>query len=233
MISIASWIQHNPLVALVLCFAWGLCSVLLSPCHVAAVSVMGTQAFATAQTRYRVVLFVCGHFASMLVAGLVLILFGRQFDLLDHYWTVPFGLLFLYLSYSLVKPHTCSAPHKASKARLPDALARYASLHAAGSLVSMGFVYGLLSSGCVFGFLAPVLLAALPKGIAFAFATTTAFALGHCLPMLLAGRAAVYMHHKLHSAQTSPGRMARFVRGALVALFVILGLGLILHPVLE
>lgn len=230
--AVSTWLDQNAALAVLACLGWGLASVLLSPCHVAAVSIMGTQTFADARTRHRVPLFVLGHWLATMTVGAALILFGLELDPFDHYWTLPFGLLFGYLAYSLVRPHTCSIPHKTTRQTLPETLARYASRHVSG-FVGMGFVYGLLSSACVLGFLGPVLLPALPKGAELAFALTTAFAIGHCLPMLLAGSLAVRLHHSLHEAEHNPSRSAKWLRQGFAMAFALMGVALVLHPFVE
>ena len=230
--AISAWLGQNSVLAALACLGWGLASVLLSPCHVAAVSIMGTRQFAESPSRHRVALFVFGHCLSVLLVGGVLIVFGRELDPFDHYWTVPFGALFGYLAYTLVRPHTCSPPHKTSCRGLPEALAHYATRSTAG-LAGMGLIYGLLSSGCVLGFLAPVLLLALPKGAGFAFMLTVGFAVGHCLPMLLAGRLAIRLQEALHRAEHHPSPAARLLRRVLAALFALAGLALVLHPFVE
>ena len=195
-------VQGNLPLAALCALAWGLVSVLFSPCHLAAIPVMAAHAAgyikisavkeaedeapSPAETLPGLETslgFAAGYFLAIAGLGIVCALLGRVLDMdFEHFWMLPAGLVLLWFAWSLWREHDCSAA-----GRVLERLGR--GLHwgpRMGSVV-LGVGYGVLSGGCTLAFLAPVLLVSLPQGAATGVLLAVSFGLGHCLPMALVG----------------------------------------------
>ncbi len=242
--AIGYWLQLNTFYAIGICFLWGVCSVALSPCHFAALSLFTTPQVVEAGIKRVIPPFMAGHGIALFLVGLILCLFSYQLDILGHYWTVPFGVLFFMTSWRLLRPHQCShsappsvgicgdkqsADAKASdKKSVFDTAMRYMTQHFSG-FIGMGFVYGLLSGTCVLMFLSPILLLAQQQSFVLLLAFNAAFALGHTLPILIMGLLAQPLHSLSHSTHSA----LRFPRYGVALIVACIGFVLVAHPFLE
>ena len=87
----------------------------------------------------------------------------------------------------------------------------------------LGLAYGVLSGACTFGFIAPILAMAMTqgqqlKGVSLIFS----FALGHCLPIVVAG-SSVAIAQRLLSAK---GMQSATVLGRKLAGGLVIAIGL-------
>lgn len=187
----ATWIHSNPLLAALAVFAWGLVSVVFSPCHLAAIPVMAAhsagytraQGENTAPDGAVALSFAGGYFIAIAGIGILCAALGRMVDIeLEHFWMFPVGVLLVWLGISLWREHTCPVA-----IRLPQTLSRRLGLGARSGGVALGVVYGVLSCGCTLAFLAPVIVLSLPHGVLTGAVMAVSFGLGHCLPMALVG----------------------------------------------
>ncbi len=227
--SIGYWLQINTFYAVGICFLWGICSVALSPCHFAVLSLFATPRVVEAGVKRVLPSFMLGHAIALFFIGLILCLFSYQLDILGHYWTVPFGLLFFLMSWRLLRKKHCShcaAP--ASSTSVFDMMTRSMTKYTA-SFVGMGAVYGLLSGTCVLVFLAPILLFAQEQSFALLLTLNAAFAVGHTLPLLFMGLLAQPLHKLMCSTSTAL-RLPQYIVAILVAC---IGFVLVAHPFLE
>ncbi len=226
---ISHWIHDNPALAVLACFSWGICSVLLSPCHLATVSILATPRVATSSVAYKVQKLMLGHVIALFVIGLILILFSYELDILGHFWTVPFGFLFLYLAWQLCQTNHCShcSPNSVQESILDKVLQKIGQ-NSLG-FFNFGLVYGLLSSTCVLIFLAPVLLIAKTQSVEMLILFNLAFAVGHTLPIFIMSMLASSIHRlgcRTENTFKLPRRMAAIC-------FAAIALVLIAHPFLE
>lgn len=200
----AQWVGSDPLLAVLSAFAWGLTSVIFSPCHLAAMPVMAAHAAGytrAGHVRDRDVgaevrledpappgletslSFAGGYFLAIAALGVACGLLGRMVEAWgEELWTIPAGLLLLWLGAALWREHDCSGT-----SRFLHGLGRRLGLGPRGGSAALGVGYGLLSSGCTLAFLSPVVVLSLPEGVWTVSLMAVGFALGHCLPMALVG----------------------------------------------
>ncbi len=226
---IAHWIHENPAIALIACFMWGVGSVLLSPCHLATVSILATPRIATSTVKYKIHKLMFGHIVALFITGLILILFSYELDILGHYWTVPFGFLFLYLAWQLLQTNHCS--HCDPNSMQDSVLEKFLQKIAQNSLgfFNFGFVYGLLSSTCVLIFLAPVLVMAKSLSMQMLILFNLAFAIGHTLPIFIMAMLA----NSIHKLSCHSDGIFKLARRIAALCFTCIAVVLIAHPFLE
>lgn len=248
MFDAARWPAGDALWSCLLAVGWGLGSALLSPCHLGVIPIMGSHAagvgpFETSGPRslpvWQVAAFTFGYFATIPLLALVILFLGTSLEHVSHYWTIPVGLVLLWVGFDMIRSHACStATHWLT------ALGGRLNLGPLPGAVVLGFCYGAISSGCTAGFLVPLLLAALPQGVAFGLGMGTLFGLGHSLPMFLVGCSAYFAARFYHSHPHEPGsghhdshydphRAERLFRRVMGGLIMLVGALFILHPFFE
>jgi cytochrome c-type biogenesis protein len=93
----------------------------------------------------------------------------------------------------------------------------------------LGLAYGVLSGSCTFGFIAPILaIITIQQKIAAGILFILLFALGHCLPIVVAGSSTAAVR-KLMENSTWQGAGTWFRRAAGV-IVILLGVYFILNP---
>lgn len=98
--------------------------------------------------------------------------------------------------------------------------------------MGLGLAYGILSGSCTFGFIAPILaIITVQEKVATGVTLIILFALGHCLPIVIAGSSTAAVKKVLeNSAWNGAGIWFRKLAGTLVA---VLGGYFILAPFLN
>lgn len=187
-LTINSWMTGGLLVAAVGCFSWGMVSVLFSPCHMASIPlIIGYVGGQNSILKKRealpyALLFTSGLFITITIIGFVCVLLGRMMGDVGPYWTMLLGTILLWVAMDMLGIAKCKMPgnslHRLQVKGLPGAFI-------------LGFAYGILSGSCTFGFIAPILaIITVQKQIASGLFLLTLFALGHCLPIAVAGSSA-------------------------------------------
>lgn len=184
-IQVNAWITSGTLAAAFGAFAWGMISVLLSPCHMASIPLVvayvggqneiikGWQAVKFA------VLFSIGLFITITIVGLVCALLGRMLGDVGPYWTILVGIILLWVAADMLGLTKCS---------MPGAMMGRLKVKGAIGAFVLGLAYGVLSGSCTFGFIAPILaIITVQKRIATGVILILLFAIGHCLPIAIAG----------------------------------------------
>jgi len=99
-----------------------------------------------------------------------------------------------------------------------------------GALV-LGLAYGFLSGSCTFGFIAPILAIITIQGeVATGMAMIVLFAIGHCLPIMVAGSSTALVR-KLMESRAWQGAGNWFRKGAGVVIGC-LGIYFVISPFL-
>ena len=209
--------------ALLAAFAWGVVSIVFSPCHLASVPLIvgfiSTQDDTSTRRAFRLSLvFSLGVLASIALIGLITASLGRLVGDLGAIGSVAVAVVFfifgLYLM-DLLPLRWTSFPSTTHRRGMPAAL-------------GLGLVFGVGLGPCSFAFLAPLLIivfgqAQIDYGLAVAL--LGAFALGHCGVIVAAGTAA----QRAQTVVSWGGRsgVTRWVRRACGALVVLAGVYLL------
>ena len=174
--------------ALLAAFAWGVVSIVFSPCHLASVPLVvgfiSTQEDATTKRAFRLsLLFALGVLASIALIGVVTWSLGRLLGDLGAVGNVAAAVVFFVFGFYLM-------------GLLPlnwNIFPKTTGRRGAPAAVGLGLAFGVGLGPCSFAFLAPLLM------IVFGSASTdyllaigllAAFAAGHCGVIVLAGTAA-------------------------------------------
>jgi cytochrome c-type biogenesis protein len=209
-------VEGQPAIALAAAFAWGIASLLLSPCHLASIPLVvgfvNGQSEATAGRGIAVAgLFSLGLFATIGVIGLLTAAAGRLLGDVGAWANYVVAAVFFGVGLSLldVVPLGWSTP---SMARF-----RGRGLMAA---LGLGLMFGVALGPCTFAYMAPML------GVTFAVAGTsvlygvlliTAYGIGHCSIIVLAGASTGWVRRYLRWTDASRGVTAvRYASGLLV-----------------
>ncbi len=230
LLTINAWMALDGMSGLALAlagaFLWGLVSVLFSPCHLASIPLMvgyvagqGRLVEGREAVRYALA-FTLGLFATIALVGLACALLGRMLGDIGPWWTLPVGAALLWLALDMLGVARC---------RLGGGALARLTLRGLPGALALGLGYGLLSGSCTFGFLAPMLALITFQGRALeGFLLILAFALGHCLPIVLAGSSAA-LARRLMEGFSGGSLWVRRAAGALVGL---LGVYFLVSPLL-
>jgi len=224
-LTINTWMSGGLLLSALGCFAWGMVSVLFSPCHMASIPliigyvggqktiVKGRQAVPYA------ILFTTGLFITIAIVGLVCIWLGRMMGDVGPYWTIVVGVLLLWVAIDMLGIARCSLSG--------NALSRLKIRGMSGAFV-LGLAYGILSGSCTFGFIAPILaIITVQEKIGIGLLLLLFFATGHCLPIVVAGSSAAAVKQLLEKSSIQHGAIwfrkgAGILIGGLGVYFIIL-----------
>ncbi len=213
------WMAGTTAIAALGCFAWGMISVLFSPCHLASIPLV--VAYVGGQDRiirgrqavWYAVLFSGGLFLTITLAGIICALLGRMLGDVGPYWTIAVGLILLWVAMDMLGLARCCLP--------AGAMGRLRIKGHWGAFV-LGLAYGVLSGSCTFGFIAPILaIITVQKQVMTGMMFILLFAVGHCLPIAMAGSSTATVKRLTASVFFSQGSLW-FRKGAGV---VIAGLG--------
>jgi len=207
-----------PAVALAAAFAWGVLSIVLSPCHLASIPLLVGYLQGGAPVRPRraaglAVLFAVGILLSIALIGLLTAAAGRMLGDLGAWGNYAVAAVFLVFGLHLL-----------DVLPLPEAWRPAPGQPRRGALGAFlfGFVFGVALGPCTFGFMAPVL--GVTFGMAktapiFAFGVLLLFGLGHCTVIGLAGGSSTWVQRWLDWQNGTPGaKWLRRTCGVLVLL---------------
>ena len=210
------------------CFTWGMISVLFSPCHLASVPLIVAyvggqeQALNPKQAGVYSFLFTLGLFISIALIGIVCALLGRMLGDIGNYWQILVGAVLIWVALGMLGVEKCS---------LSGNLLYRLNLKGLSGAFVLGLAYGILSGSCTFGFIAPILaIITLQQKIATGILLILLFALGHCLPIVVAGSSTAAVRKLMeNSTWQGAGTWFRRAAGLVIAL---LGVYFILNPLI-
>ncbi len=213
-----------PLAALAAAFAWGVLSILLSPCHLASIPLIvgflqGGGAVAPRRAAGLATLFAVGILVSIALIGAMTAAAGRMLGDLGP-WT-NYGVAALFFVFGL---------HLLDLLPIPEGWRPAPNQPRRGPLGALlfGLVFGAALGPCTFGFMAPVLGVTFGMANAapvFALGVLALFALGHCAVIAAAGVSSAWVQRWLAWQNNTPG--ARWLRRACGALVVAAGVWLL------
>jgi cytochrome c-type biogenesis protein len=180
-------LNASPMVALCGAFLWGVLSIVLSPCHLSSLPLIigfigGQGRVSIKRAAVLATFFAVGILITIALIGLITGILGRMLGDAGQYANYFVALVFvvvgLYLMDIIPLPFL-SNPYQPTFARK--------GLLAA---LVLGLIFGIALGPCTFAYMIPVLgvaLTAAPKSLIFAVSLVTAYALGHCSVIILAG----------------------------------------------
>ena len=216
-LTVNGWMTGSIGLALVGSFLWGMVSVLFSPCHLASIPLIiayvgGQQKIVEGRRAAMfAILFSLGLFLTIAMIGLFCALLGRMLGDVGPYWTIPVGLLLIWVAFDMLgATNKCSLPGGGLLAKL--------RIKGAGGAFILGLAYGVLSGSCTFGFIAPLLaIITVQEKIVTGLLLITLFAAGHCLPIAVAGSSTALIRKLLeNSAMQRAGGWFRRGAGVLI-----------------
>jgi cytochrome c-type biogenesis protein len=201
----SSILYQNSLLAITGAFLWGIASIVLSPCHLSSiplvVGVMTGDRDLTMKKAFRFsLLFAVGILAALLVIGLATGIMGRMIGDLGSRINLVFGVALMLGGILLLDLITLnSLPVLAGGQKLAASIW--------GGLI-VGFLFGFALGPCAFAFMAPVLglaLSIMAERLWLAISLFLAFAVGHCLVIILAGSSIGWVRNLLSWNERSRG----------------------------
>ncbi|MCL4845132.1 MAG: cytochrome c biogenesis protein CcdA [Acidobacteria bacterium] len=209
-------VSGQPAVALAAAFAWGLASLLLSPCHLASIPlvvgfVSGQGQVSTARGVSIASSFSFGLLTTIAVIGGVTAAAGRMAGDVGPWANYAVAVVFFVVGLSLldVVPLGWASPDTS----------RFRGRGLTAALL-LGLVFGVALGPCTFAFMAPML------GVTFAVSGTStlygllliaAYGIGHCFVIVLAGGSTSWVRRYLRWTDSSGGaRALRYTSGVLV-----------------
>jgi len=212
-------LQQTPLVALAASAAWGVLSILLSPCHLSSIPLIvgfiDGQGVVTKRRAFTLsLLFSLGILVTIAAIGVVTGMMGRLMGDVGRVGNYIVAAIFFAIGLHLLEVITIPflGPSNQPKMRRKGAFAAFV----------IGLLFGIALGPCTFAYMAPML------GITFSVASTRPlfaislvlfYALGHCAVIVLAGTFTSLVQGYLNWNERSTGAVIlKKVCGALVIL---------------
>jgi cytochrome c-type biogenesis protein len=225
-LTINEWMMGATTLAALGCFLWGMVSVLFSPCHLASIPLIVAyvagqeQILQPRQAGAYSIVFTLGLFITIALIGVFCAFLGRMLGDVGNYWQILVGMILLWVALGMMGVEACSTS---------GSLLYRLNLRGIWGAFALGLVYGVLSGSCTFGFIAPILaIITIQQKVTVGILFITLFALGHCLPIVIAGSSTA-MVRKLIENRTWQGAGLWFRKGA-GALIAALGIYFIGNP---
>jgi cytochrome c-type biogenesis protein len=215
LLTVNQWMTGGLALAAFGCFAWGMVSVLLSPCHLASIPLIvgyvGGQEQAVEGRRavLYALAFTLGLFTTIAAIGIACALLGRMLGDVGSWWTVLVGLVLVWVSLDMLGVSRCS---------VSGGLMARLKVRGPGGALVLGLAYGVLSGSCTFGFIAPILAIVTVQGdVARGSLLMVLFGLGHAIPIAMAGSSTALVRKVLGSGRFQrAGAVFRRLAGGLV-----------------
>jgi len=197
-LTLNDWITGATYLAAMGCFLWGMVSVLFSPCHLASIPLVVAyvagqdQALKPRQAAHYALLFTAGLFITIAVIGIVCALLGRMLGDVGDYWQIAVGLILIWVALGMLGVEKCN---------FSGSLLQKLTVKGLRGAFLLGLAYGVLSGSCTFGFIAPILaIITVQQQILTGVLLILLFALGHCLPIAIAGSSTAAVRRMTESA---------------------------------
>lgn len=203
-ITLTQAVTGTPLVALSAALAWGVLSVILSPCHLASIPLIvgfidGQGQMTTRRAFVISTLFAVGILITIAVIGVITAAAGRMMGDIGAWGNRMVAAIFFLVGLHLldVIPMPWSGAGKVGMVR-KGMLAAFL----------LGLIFGIALGPCTFAYMAPML------GVAFGLAADDmlygaslllAYGIGHCAVIVLAGTFTEVIQHYLDWNERSRG----------------------------
>jgi len=211
-------VEGTPGLALAAAAAWGVLSILLSPCHLASIPLIvgfisGQGRLTTRRAFWTATLFAVGILITIAAIGAITAAAGRMLGDVGRYGNYFVALIFFVVGLHLVGviPLSFSGAGAVGMKRK--------GLFAAFSL---GLIFGIALGPCTFAFMAPILAVTFKVADTapiYAVALLLAYGAGHCAVIVAAGTATESVQRFLNWNEHSQGlKIVKFLCGILVIL---------------
>jgi cytochrome c-type biogenesis protein len=184
-VMVNQWMTQGIALAALGCFAWGIISVLFSPCHLASIPLIvgyvGGQEKMVQPRQAGVysLLFTLGLFITIALIGIVCAWLGRMLGDVGNYWQILVGIILIWVALGMLGVEKCS---------MSGSLLYKLNLRGRLGAFVLGLAYGILSGSCTFGFIAPILaIITIQEKVMTGIILIILFGMGHCLPIAVAG----------------------------------------------
>ena len=219
--SLTRAVQGAPALALFAAFAWGVLSVVLSPCHLASIPLIvgyvSGQSDPSPRTGFRIAgSFALGILATIALIGVATSMAGRMLGDVGSWTNYAVAAVFFATGLHLLGVF---------EFRLPGPTQAGTRLSGHGGAFILGAVFGTAMGPCTFAYMAPVLAASVKVGATSPLMATSlllSFGLGHCSVIVGAGTSTRAAQTVLDWGATGNG--ASRVKGACGALVLLAGL---------
>ena len=216
--SLTAAVEGAPHVALAAALAWGVLSIVLSPCHLASIPlivgfIQGRGESSMGRAALLASLFALGILVTIAVIGAVTAAAGRLMGDVGFLGNLVVGGVFILVGMALldIVPLGWTAPQPAGM-----------QSRGAGAAFVLGLVFGIALGPCTFAYMAPMLAVTFKVAGSrpvYGVGLLAAYGLGHCLVIALAGSSAAWTQRVLDWNAASPtGRRVKQVCGVLVIL---------------
>lgn len=215
-IALSHAVEGGPAIAIAASVAWGILSIILSPCHLASIPLIigfingqgrisGRRAFALSS------LFALGILISIAAIGAITAGLGRMMGDLGTWANYAVAAIFFVIGL-----HLLDAIQLPFNAAGPTGWRRKGLIAA----FTLGAVFGIALGPCTFAYMAPMLAVTFRlAGTDFWYGVTLilAYGIGHCSVIVAAGTFTEVVEHFLHWNENSRGTIIlKKICGALV-----------------
>lgn len=229
LITVNQWMSGGLALAATGAFAWGMVSVLFSPCHLASipliVAYVGGQETAVQPGRavWYAGAFTIGLFITIAAVGIICAILGRMLGDVGIWLQMAVGAVLIWVALGMLGVQACT---------MSGGLLYRLNFRGIHGAFGLGLAYGILSGSCTFGFIAPILAIVTVQQNVFAGSVMMVmFALGHCLPIVFAGSSTA-MVRKITESTVWQGAGGWFRKGA-GAMIAMLGIYFIAVPIIS
>ena len=211
-------VSGTPLIAILASLAWGVLSIILSPCHLAGIPLIvgfiGEQGMMTTRRAFTLaLLFSLGMLVTIAVIGVGTAAIGRMLGDLGAHVNYIVAVIFFVIGLHLIG--VIPMPFSAADARMGKRRGLVASF-------ILGLVFGLALGPCTFAYMAPMLgitLSVARTNMAYGIVLLMAYGVGHCSVIVAAGTFTEVVEHYLKWSGKSRGLdVVKKVCGVLVIL---------------
>lgn len=218
--ALSNMLSSSPGIALTGSFLWGIASIVLSPCHLASIPlVVGfidkQGQISTGRAAAISVLFSFGILVTIGIVGVITGVLGRMLGDVGQYGNTFVAVILVLIGLYLMG--TIRLPFLENGVNQPGMKKK--GLVAAFLL---GLIFGLALGPCTFAYMAPMLGVAFTvasSNLPYAVALVAAYALGHCMVIIIAGSFTELVQHVLRWNEESKGAIiVKKICGALVIL---------------
>ena len=203
-ITLSHAVDGSPTWALSAAFAWGVLSIILSPCHLASIPLIvgfiSEQGVVSARRAFAIsALFAVGILVTIAAIGAITASAGRMMGDVGRYGNYFVALIFFAVGLHLM-----------GVIPMPWSGAGQVGMKRKGLLAAfvLGLVFGIALGPCTFAFLAPVLAVAFKLGATnflYGAALLLAYGIGHCAVIVAAGTSTELVQHVLSWNEKSKG----------------------------